>query len=115
MGGLSVGQAQRLALARAILQQGLLWIIDEPTASLDSTSEALIFDSLSQVTQHKTTLMITHQLSALSTVDRVLVMEKGQIVEQGSYAELVKQEGAFHRMLNDAQHLSLDDKENLDG
>lgn len=115
MGGLSVGQAQRLALARAILQQGQLWIIDEPTASLDSTSEALIFDSLSQVTQHKTTLMITHQLSALSTVDRVLVMEKGQIVEQGSYAELFKQEGAFHQMLSDAQYLSLDDKENLDG
>jgi ATP-binding cassette subfamily C protein CydD len=114
MGGLSVGQAQRVALARAILQQGSLWVIDEPTASLDSKSESLIFDSLNTVTANKTTLLITHQLSALENVDRVLVMHKGDIVEQGTYLGLSHGNGPFQAMLADAQHISAEDKENLD-
>jgi ATP-binding cassette subfamily C protein CydD len=115
MGGLSVGQAQRIALARSILQQGSLWIVDEPTASLDSKSESMIFDSLTAVTANKTTLMITHQLSALKDVDRVLVIHKGDIVEQGSFNELSHANGPFQVMLEDAAHISDEDKENLDG
>nr|WP_086938005.1 cysteine/glutathione ABC transporter permease/ATP-binding protein CydD [Thaumasiovibrio occultus] len=89
--GLSVGQAQRVALARAILQQGQFWLLDEPTASLDASSEATVQASLQQVTQGKTLLLISHQLDQLESVDKVLVVEEGQIVQQGPINELTQQ------------------------
>ena len=87
-GGLSVGQAQRLALARALLQQGRLWILDEPTASLDAKSERLVMKSLNEATQGLTTLMISHRLDQLHTMDTILVMDKGQVVQSGSFEEI---------------------------
>ncbi|MUH95389.1 cysteine/glutathione ABC transporter permease/ATP-binding protein CydD [Aliivibrio fischeri] len=97
-GGLSVGQAQRLALARALLQQGRLWILDEPTASLDAKSERLVMKSLNQATQGLTTLMITHRLDQLHAMDSILVLDKGKIVQSGSFDEL-KDSGLFANML----------------
>lgn len=97
-GGLSVGQAQRLALARALLQQGRLWILDEPTASLDAKSEQLVMQSLSLATQGLTTLMITHRLDQLYAMDTILVMDKGQVVQSGSFDE-IKDSGLFATML----------------
>ncbi|MCL4116313.1 UNVERIFIED_CONTAM: hypothetical protein GTU68_048704 [Idotea baltica] len=101
-GGLSVGQAQRLALARALLQQGRLWILDEPTASLDAKSERLVMKSLNEATQGLTTLMISHRLDQLHAMDTILVMDKGQVVQSGSFEE-IKDSGLFSTMLTAKQ------------
>lgn len=99
-GGLSVGQAQRIALARAMLQQGQFWILDEPTASLDANSERLVLQGMAPYLRDKTQLMVTHQLSHLQSVDRILVMEQGQIVQQGNYQQLSAESGRFKSMLD---------------
>ncbi|MCV5801965.1 ATP-binding cassette domain-containing protein, partial [Escherichia coli] len=98
-GGLSVGQAQRLALARAMLQNGRFWLLDEPTASLDARSEKLVMEGINKYTQSTTNLMITHQLAPLQNVSQILVMQDGQIVQRGDYATLASQEGLFKDML----------------
>ncbi|NMT92955.1 ATP-binding cassette domain-containing protein, partial [Vibrio alginolyticus] len=97
-GGLSVGQAQRLALARAMLQNGRFWLLDEPTASLDARSEKLVMEGINKYTQSTTNLMITHQLAPLQNVSQILVMQDGQIVQRGDYATLASQEGLFKDM-----------------
>ncbi|QQX79494.1 cysteine/glutathione ABC transporter permease/ATP-binding protein CydD [Shewanella sp. KX20019] len=97
--GLSVGQAQRIALARALAQQPKLYILDEPTASLDSLSEQAVQATLAQAMQDTACLMVTHRLESLSSMDRVLVMEKGLLVQQGTFAELSAAEGTFKQML----------------
>ncbi|MEZ8194635.1 heme ABC transporter permease/ATP-binding protein CydD [Vibrio cortegadensis] len=112
-GGLSVGQAQRIALARAMLQNGSFWLLDEPTASLDARSEQLVMQGIEKYTESTTSLMVTHQLEPLRSVNQILVMQKGQVVQSGSYQELQQQDGLFAEMLsaNLAQH---NDKGNLD-
>ncbi|MGF1765516.1 heme ABC transporter permease/ATP-binding protein CydD [Aliivibrio kagoshimensis] len=97
-GGLSVGQAQRLALARAILQQGSLWILDEPTASLDANSEQLVMTSLRTAIANSTTIMITHRIEQLKTSDQIMVLNNGRIEQIGDYDTLSKQ-GLFQSML----------------
>ncbi|MGR5449270.1 heme ABC transporter permease/ATP-binding protein CydD [Vibrio sp. PNB22_3_1] len=113
-GGLSVGQAQRLALARAMLQNGRFWLLDEPMASLDARSEKLVMEGIDKYTASTTNLMITHQLAPLQNVSQILVMQQGQIIQRGDYATLASQEGLFKEMLtaNLAQRES--DKGNLD-
>ncbi|WP_421021419.1 ATP-binding cassette domain-containing protein, partial [Klebsiella pneumoniae] len=76
-GGLSVGQAQRIAVARALLQDGALWVLDEPTASLDAHSEQLVNLSLHTATQGKTCIQVSHRLDALENCDQVWVMADG--------------------------------------
>ncbi|NLS11366.1 cysteine/glutathione ABC transporter permease/ATP-binding protein CydD [Vibrio sp. SM6] len=98
-GGLSVGQAQRLALARAMLQRGTFWLLDEPTASLDARSERLVLDGIQSYSKGLTQLMVTHQLRALESVTQILVMEQGLLVQQGSFDELSNREGRFQKML----------------
>lgn len=113
-GGLSVGQAQRLALARAMLQSGKFWLLDEPTASLDAQSEQLVMRSLTQQISDKTALFVTHQLEPLRSVDQILVMQEGQIVQRGDFHQLSQQSGLFSRMLSANQTRKDADKGNLD-
>ncbi|MBE3661740.1 thiol reductant ABC exporter subunit CydD [Vibrio navarrensis] len=113
-GGLSVGQAQRLALARAMVQNGGFWLLDEPTASLDARSERLVMQGLASQIQGKTTLMVTHQLTPLQHVEQILVMQNGQLVQSGGYHELAEQAGLFKQMLNANQALHQTNKGNLD-
>ncbi|AXN30129.1 MULTISPECIES: heme ABC transporter permease/ATP-binding protein CydD [Vibrio] len=113
-GGLSVGQAQRLALARAMVQNGQFWLLDEPTASLDARSERLVMQGLAGQVEGKTTLMVTHQLSPLQNVEQILVMENGEIVQSGHYNELSNQEGLFQNMLQANYALNQANKGNLD-
>ncbi|NRF25806.1 cysteine/glutathione ABC transporter permease/ATP-binding protein CydD [Vibrio coralliilyticus] len=113
-GGLSVGQAQRLALARAMVQNGQFWLLDEPTASLDARSERLVMQGLAGQVKGKTTLMVTHQLSPLQNVEQILVMENGEIVQNGHYNELSNQEGLFQNMLQANSALNQANKGNLD-
>lgn len=113
-GGLSVGQAQRLALARAMLQNGQFWLLDEPTASLDARSEQLVMQGLNEQITHKTALLVTHQLLPLKSVNQILVMQDGQLVQAGDFATLSQQEGLFATMLASNQALQEANKGNLD-
>lgn len=113
-GGLSVGQAQRLALARAMVQNGKFWLLDEPTASLDARSERLVMDGLSGQIQGKTTLMVTHQLAPLQSVEHILVMQNGEIVQSGTFDQLSTEDGLFQQMLQSNQALKQANKGNLD-
>jgi ATP-binding cassette subfamily C protein CydD len=98
--GLSRGQAQRVALARAFLKGAPLLLLDEPAAGLDAENEALIINALETLSRGRTVLMLTHRLTNLKKMSRIMVLEKGRIVEQGTYAELTAAGGAFHRMVN---------------
>ena len=96
--GVSVGQAQRLAIARALLRKGSLLLLDEPTASLDAQSENLVLQALNEMSCYQTTLMITHRIEDLKQCDQIFVMQQGEIVQQGIFAEL-QNEGFFGELL----------------
>ncbi|HEX7185741.1 MAG TPA: ABC transporter ATP-binding protein [Thermoanaerobaculia bacterium] len=95
---LSGGQRQRLAIARALLKNAPILILDEATSHLDSQSEALVQKALYNLMQGRTTLVIAHRLSTVTRADRILVMEAGQIVEEGSHAELIALGGSYKRL-----------------
>ncbi len=92
---LSGGQRQRIAIARAILKNARIVIMDEATSALDSSTEHLIHESLRDLIQNSTALMIAHRLSTLKDVDRVLVFDKGEIIEDGTFDELLRLNGHF--------------------
>ena len=92
---LSGGQRQRIALARAILKDAPILVLDEATSALDSEVEAAIQSALSRVMQGKTVLAIAHRLSTLSEMDRIIVLEQGQIAESGSHDQLLAQGGLY--------------------
>lgn len=96
---LSVGQAQRVAVARALLNPCSLLLLDEPAASLDAHSEQRVMEALNAASLRQTTLMVTHQLEDLADWDVIWVMQDGQIIEQGRYAELSVAGGPFATLL----------------
>lgn len=95
---LSGGQRQRIAIARAMLKNAPILILDEATSALDSVTEKFIQEGLYQLMQDKTTIVIAHRLSTLSEMDRILVFDNGQIIEDGSHAELIQFNGHYARM-----------------
>lgn len=95
---LSGGQKQRIAIARAVLQGAPIVVLDEATSALDSESEQIIKDSFARVLKGKTAVVIAHRLSTLSEMDRIVVIEKGKIVEDGSHDELLEHGGAYARL-----------------
>lgn len=97
---LSAGQAQRIALARAFLMDASFVILDEPTASLDPELEVQIQESLDQLLQNRTALIIAHRLNTLRHVDKIIVLDQGQVVQQGSFDELSAQNGLFLQLIN---------------
>lgn len=94
---LSGGELRRLAIARALLHDGDLWLLDEPTEGLDASTEQQILTLLQHVTRGKTLIMVTHRLSGLDAMDRICVMDQGQIIESGSHAELISKAGRYWR------------------
>jgi ATP-binding cassette, subfamily B, bacterial MsbA len=95
---LSGGQRQRLAIARALLKNAPILILDEATSHLDSQSEVLVQKALSNLMQGRTTLVIAHRLSTVTQADRIIVMEAGRIVEEGSHQELIALGGSYKRL-----------------
>lgn len=95
---LSGGQRQRIAIARALLKDAPILVLDEATSALDSEVEAAIQHSLQQLMQGKTVIAIAHRLSTIAAMDRLIVLDKGQIVEQGSHQELVNNKGIYAQL-----------------
>ncbi|AVY99646.1 cysteine/glutathione ABC transporter ATP-binding protein/permease CydC [Lelliottia sp. WB101] len=94
---LSGGELRRLAVARALLHDAPLMLLDEPTEGLDATTESQILDLLAQVMKNKTVLMVTHRLRGLANFDQIIVMDNGQIIEQGSHAELLAKQSRYYQ------------------
>lgn len=97
---LSVGQAQRVAVARALLSPCNLLLLDEPTASLDANSERLVMSALTEAATRQTTILVTHRLEDIDGYDQIWVMDKGQIVQQGNFATLSQSAGPFAELLS---------------
>jgi ATP-binding cassette, subfamily B, bacterial len=94
-GHLSVGQRQRIGIARAFLKNAPILLLDEPTSALDPTTEAAIMETIKELMHGRTTLIVTHRLATIHNVDQIVVLEHGRIVESGRGAELVARGGAY--------------------
>ena len=95
---LSGGERQRVAIARAILKDAPILALDEATSSLDSESELMIQDALRKLMENKTAIVIAHRLSTIMMMDRILVMEKGEVVDSGTHQQLLKKKGIYHNL-----------------
>jgi ATP-binding cassette subfamily B protein/subfamily B ATP-binding cassette protein MsbA len=107
---LSEGERQRITIARAILRDSPILILDEPTSSVDAETEALIMQGLELLTTGRTTFIIAHRLSTVRKADRILVLRKGEIVEQGSFDELVRAHGPFAALYQSQFGLNVQEK-----
>jgi subfamily B ATP-binding cassette protein MsbA len=106
---LSGGQRQRVAIARAILRDAPILVLDEATSALDSESEKLVQDALHHLMEHRTTFVIAHRLSTIQNADRIIVLEKGEIVESGTHEYLLSNSGLYQKYF-EMQMFDIDDK-----
>jgi ATP-binding cassette, subfamily B, bacterial len=97
-GHLSVGQRQRIGIARAFLKNAPILLLDEPTSALDPTTESAIMDTIKELMRGRTTLIVTHRLATIHDVDLIVVLENGRVVEQGRGEELVKRGGVYAKL-----------------
>ncbi len=108
---LSGGQRQRLAIARALYKDAPVLLLDEATSALDTESERLVQDALQRLMQGRTTLIVAHRLSTIQHADRIVVMERGRVSEQGSHAQLMALDGLYARLQNNAIRTAAPEKE----
>src|SRR5271163_2953475 len=114
---LSGGQRQRLAIARALLRDAPILILDEALSSVDAENEAVIQQAIDRLSAGRTTLILAHRLSSVIGADRILVLDKGHIVESGRHAELIRRDGPYHRLMGaqaEAREVDLDLLEEAD-
>jgi len=96
---LSGGQRQRICIARAVLTNPPIMLLDEATSALDTESEKLVQEALNNLMQNRTSIVIAHRLSTIQHANQILVIDKGQVIEQGSHAELLAKKGLYHRLI----------------
>jgi subfamily B ATP-binding cassette protein MsbA len=97
---LSGGQKQRLSIARAVLKNPPIMILDEATSALDTASERMVQDALTKMMKNRTSLVIAHRLSTIQSVDHIVVLSKGKIVEQGKHDTLMAKNGAYKKLID---------------
>jgi ATP-binding cassette subfamily B protein len=97
---LSIGQWQKVALARVFYKDAEILILDEPTASIDARSESEIFKRVERLSDNKTVLIISHRFSTVRNADKIYVLDKGKIKEEGSHAQLMKLNGIYSELFN---------------
>ena len=108
---LSGGEKQRIAIARAIIHNPKILILDEATAALDTETEKLIQDALKKLVRNRTTLAIAHRLSTLRNADRLLVLDHGKVAEFGTHSELLENRGIYYKLVMAQQKLGAMPKE----
>ena len=96
---LSGGQKQRLSIARAVLKNPPIMILDEATSALDTESERLVQDALEKMMKNRTSIVIAHRLSTIQNADLIVVMQKGEIAEQGTHTELINKNGVYKKLV----------------
>lgn len=109
---LSVGQWQKLAVARAFYADSDIMILDEPTASLDAIAEQEIFNQFDRLRNNKTTVFVSHRLSSATVADQIIVIENGNLIEQGSHKELMNQKGKYYALFTTQSKRYLEEQEN---
>ncbi|PYI59855.1 MAG: hypothetical protein DMC60_09230, partial [Verrucomicrobia bacterium] len=97
-GHLSVGQRQRIGIARAFLKNAPILLLDEPTSALDPATEAAIMETIKELMRGRTTLIATHRLATIHNLDQIIVLDHGQIIEQGRGHELVARGGVYAKL-----------------
>ena len=97
---LSGGQKQRLSIARAVLKNPPIMILDEATSALDTASERMVQDALTKMMKNRTSLVIAHRLSTIQSVDHIVVLSNGKIVEQGKHEDLIAKNGAYKKLID---------------
>lgn len=95
---LSVGQWQKIALARAFFKDAQILCLDEPTASIDAKGEHSLFKKFKKLTKGKTTILISHRFSTVRMADKIIVIDKGRLIEEGSHKELLRKGGVYAKL-----------------
>jgi ATP-binding cassette subfamily B protein IrtB len=103
-GHLSGGERQRISIARAMLKDSPIIILDEATANVDPENEQELMEAMQEITHEKTVIMIAHRLKTVRHADQILVVDKGQIVQRGTHEELMAQEGIYRHFISNREH-----------
>lgn len=98
-GSLSGGERQRLSIARAIMKDAPITILDEATANVDPENEKELMEAISELTREKTVIMIAHRLKTARHADQIIVVDKGQVIQRGTHEELLRQDGIYRRFI----------------
>ena len=105
-GSLSGGERQRLSIARAIMKDSPVIILDEATANVDPENEKDLMEAISELTKEKTIIMIAHRLKTVENADNIIVLDEGRIVQQGTHEELIKEEGIYKNFVGQREKIN---------